>query len=177
MCDNEEGKLGQVRELEAQLASERKPGADGHERASCCAGGDGGGAEWRRKHDALLARHQQLQRQLLAVRDIHGIDMPLLAGDVAVVADGAPTAAAVQATLVSVQARQDEAERRMQEVLQRREAVERKRSQEWQRKVDALQAQVRAVTPVTARSRTSHRTWARQAGIAQMWCAGLVVKW
>lgn len=131
----------QVRELEAQLETERRPGTP---QADRCSSDSGAAGEWRRKHDALLSRHQQLQQQLVAVRDIHGIEMPLLAGDAAVAAadDAAPTAAAVQATLASVQARQDEAERRMREVLQRREAAERQRSLEWQRRVDALNAQV-----------------------------------
>eukprot|EP00892_Ulva_mutabilis_P009250 jgi/Ulvmu1/6698/UM030_0029.1 len=144
----------QISELESQLASEREPGTSAQERhgsggddssRASAAGDSGAAAEWRRKHDALHARHRELQQQLLAVRDIHGIDMPMLAGDVAVVGDGAPTAAAVQATLAAVQARQDEAERRMAEVLQRREAAERKRGQEWQRKVDALNEQVKAL--------------------------------
>lgn len=143
-----------MRELEEQLTTERQQGTVAQEQP----GGDGGdGGEWRRKHDALLARHQQLQQQLLAVRDIHGIDMPMLAGDVALVPDGAPTAAAVQATLASVQARQDEAERRMAEVLQRREAAERKRAQDWQGKVDTLLGQVRpAAFPTVHQLETPH---------------------
>lgn len=150
----------QVRELEAQLTSERQPGAAAASRRRSETGATGdarAAAEWHRKHDALLSRHHQLQQQLLAVRDIHGIEMPLLAGDAAVAGDGdaapardgGPTAAEVQATLANVQARQDEAERRMQEVLQRREAAERQRSGEWQRRVDGLTAQVRTVAAIS----------------------------
>jgi hypothetical protein len=66
----------QVEELEQQLDMTFQPVAPVATEESAAAA-----AHWRAKHVALLARHEQLQHLLSDIREIHGIEMPLLHSD------------------------------------------------------------------------------------------------